>query len=247
MASQHYQKIAAHIREAINNGQLETGDELPSEAELCEQFGSSRGPVRQAMMLLRTEGMISTGRGRRSTVLARSASGSFDSSVSITAWLESHGLTPGQQTLLLARQPADEEIADHLRIDPGAHVITLRRLRTADDEPIAIETIYFPVEIGRHILDLDTDTESVYRHLVERDIIVDSLARCISATVAQEEQAELLGIGVGEPLLRVRMAASDQYGRIISFADFLFPAGNLTLSLNTVRGTPSPACFSPLL
>ena len=85
MASQHYQKIAAHIREAINNGHLQTGDELPSEAELCEQFGSSRGPVRQAMMLLRTEGMISTGRGRRSTVLARSASGSFGSSVSITA------------------------------------------------------------------------------------------------------------------------------------------------------------------
>lgn len=246
MASQRYQKIAAHIREAINNGHLQTGDELPSEAELCEQFGSSRGPVRQAMMLLRTEGMISTGRGRRSTVLARSASGSFDSSVSITAWLESHGLIPGQQTLLLARQPADEEIADHLRIDPGAHVITLRRLRTADDEPIAIETIYFPVEIGRHILDLDTDTESVYRHLVERDIVVDNLARCISATVAWEEQAELLSIGVGEPLLRVRMAASDQYGRIISFTDHCFPAENLTLSLNTVRGTPSPACFSLL-
>ena len=246
MASQRYQKIAAHIREAINNGQLQTGAELPSEAELCEQFGSTRGLVRQAMMLLRTEGMISTGRGRRSTVLARSASGSFDSSVSITAWLESHGLTPGQQTLLLARQPADEESADHLRIDPGAHVITLRRLRTADDEPIAIEIIYFPVEIGRHILDLDTDTESVYRHLVERDIVVDNLARCISATVAREEQAELLGSGVGEPLLRGRMAASDQYGRIIFFADHCFPAENLTLSLNTVRGTPSPACFSLL-
>ena len=39
MASQRYEKIAAHIREAINNGQLQTGDELPSEAELCEQIG----------------------------------------------------------------------------------------------------------------------------------------------------------------------------------------------------------------
>lgn len=246
MASQHYKKIAAHIRDAIDTGRLNIGDELPSEAELCEQFGSSRGPVRQAMMLLRTEGMISTGRGRRSTVLARSASGSFDSTVSITAWLETHGQKPGQQTLLMARQPADEEIAEQLRLDPGSHVVTLRRLRTADGEPCAIECIHLPVDIGRHILDLDTDRESVYRHLVSRDIVVDNLSRCVTATAADSEQAKLLNIEVGEPLLRIRLSASDQYGQLISYADHLFPAENLALSLNTVRDTPSPACFTPV-
>ena len=96
------------------------------------------------------------------------------------------------------------------------------------------------MEIGRHILDLDTDTESVYRHLVERDIVVDNLARCISATVAWEEQAELLRRRSREPLLRVRMAASDQYGRIISFADHCFPRRTHP-QLNTVRGTPRRA------
>jgi len=246
MASQHYQKIADHIRDAINNGNLAPGDELPSEAELCEQFGSSRGPVRQAMMLLRTEGMISTGRGRRSTVLARSSRKSFDSAVSITAWLKAHNQTPGQQTLLLARQPADEGVAAYLRLEPGTHLITLRRLRTADERPVAIETLFFPVEIGRHILDLDTDSESVYAHLVERDIIVDNISRCITATVADAEQAELLQVAEGDPLLRVRMSTADQYGRIISYGDHLFPAENLSLSLNTVRGTPSPACLTPV-
>lgn len=168
MPPQHYQKIADHLREAINSGQLTTGDELPSEAELCEQFGSSRGPVRQAMMLLRTEGMISTGRGRRSTVLARSGSSDFDSTISISTWLKSFGQTPGQRTLSLLRQPADEDQAELLEVQPGA------------------------------------------------------------------------------PLLRIRMSTSDQSGQLISYADNLFDAENFVLHVNTVRGTPSPARLTPV-
>ncbi|HHU66866.1 GntR family transcriptional regulator [Corynebacterium sp.] len=246
MPPQHYQKIAKHLREAINNGRLNTGDELPSEAELCEQFGSSRGPVRQAMMLLRTEGMISTGRGRRSTVLSRSGNNDFDSTISISAWLRYFGFTPGQRTLLLARQPADETIAGHLRLSPGDHVVTLRRLRLADRRPFAIECTHFPVPVGRHILDADTDATSIMEHLADSAIVVDNLSRCINAVVADEEEAELLDVRPGDPLMRIRMTASDQYGQIIFFADNLFLAENLTLSLNTVRGTPSSARLSPV-
>lgn len=246
MPPQHYQKIAQHLREAINSGRLNTGDELPSEAELCEQFGSSRGPVRQAMMLLRTEGMISTGRGRRSTVLARSDNNDFDSTISISAWLRYFGYTPGQRTLFLARKPADETTAGHLRITPGEHVVTLRRLRLADDRPFAIERTYFPVPVGRHILDADTDTTSIMETLTANDIVVDNLSRCLNAVVATEEDANLLDIRPGDPLMRIRISGSDQYGQIIFFADNLFLAENLTLSLNTVRGTPSSARLTPV-
>lgn len=246
MPPQHYQKIAEHLREAINSGRLTTGDELPSEAELCEQFGSSRGPVRQAMMLLRTEGMISTGRGRRSTVLARSGNNDFDSSISLSSWLRFYGYAPGQRTLLLARQPADEATAGHLRITPGEHVVTLHRLRLADDRPFAIECTHFPVPVGRHVLNADTDAVSIMEHLADNDIIVDNLTRCITAVVATEEDANLLDIRPGDPLMRIRISASDQYGQIIFFADNLFLAENLTLSLNTVRGTPSSARLTPV-
>lgn len=246
MPPQHYQKIADHLREAINSGQLTTGDELPSEAELCEQFGSSRGPVRQAMMLLRTEGMISTGRGRRSTVLARSGSSDFDSTISISTWLKSFGQTPGQRTLSLLRQPADEATAGHLRLNPGDPVVTLRRLRFADDRPIAIECIHFPAAVGRHVLDADPDTTSLLEILADHGIVVDNLSRCLNAVIADEDQAELLEVQPGAPLLRIRMSTSDQYGQLISYADNLFDAENLVLHLNTVRGTPSPARLTPV-
>jgi len=117
-------------------------------------------------MLLRTEGMISTGRGRRSTVLARSDNNDFDSTISISAWLRYFGYTPGQRTLFLARKPADETTAGHLRITPGDHIVTLRRLRLADDRPFAIERTYFPVPVGRHILDADGDIVAHIRPLI---------------------------------------------------------------------------------
>ena len=66
---QQHEKIAEYLRKEIRDGTYEPGDTLPSEAELCAQFDSSRGPVRQAMSTLRSEGLISSGRGRRSVAL----------------------------------------------------------------------------------------------------------------------------------------------------------------------------------
>lgn len=66
---QQHIKIAEHLRGRILSGEIPAGSLLPSEAELCEEFDTSRGPVRQALASLRTEGFISSGRGRRSVVL----------------------------------------------------------------------------------------------------------------------------------------------------------------------------------
>ncbi|WP_289297672.1 winged helix-turn-helix domain-containing protein [Corynebacterium guaraldiae] len=69
--TQQHSIIADYLRNLIRSKKLSPGDFLPSEAELCEQFSSSRGPVRQAVAALRSEGLISSGRGRRSVVLGR--------------------------------------------------------------------------------------------------------------------------------------------------------------------------------
>lgn len=246
MSSQHYRRIVSHLRAAIDSGQLQTGDELPSEAELCEQFGSSRGPVRQAMGLLRTEGMISTGRGRRSTVLARSSGGCFDASLSLTNWLRDVGRTPRQRVLRLVREPADPETAAALRLPAGEHIITLERLRLADGRPVAIERAHFPMSIGEHVLAINPDTDSVFAHLAEKRLIVDHLARRISAITADEEQARLLEVSVGTALLQVVLTAADEHATPLAHAVHLFPGADVSLDLNTVRGTPFAACLTPL-
>ena len=103
---QQHKKIADYLREQISSGVLQPGDFLPSEADLCEKFSSSRGPVRQAVAALRAEGLVSSGRGRRSTVLASTQAELFESIYSISSWLSEYDADPQQHTLWLARRRA---------------------------------------------------------------------------------------------------------------------------------------------
>ena len=59
-----YQRIAHDLRTQILSGDLPPGSALPSETELVRRYGSSRGPVRQAINLLRSEGLIDSHQGR---------------------------------------------------------------------------------------------------------------------------------------------------------------------------------------
>jgi len=63
-----YQQIADQLRSAITSGVLEAGAQLPSEHELVAEHGVSRGTARQAIMLLRNEGLIDVVHGLGSFV-----------------------------------------------------------------------------------------------------------------------------------------------------------------------------------
>lgn len=238
---QQYEAIAAHLREAIRTKELAAGDMLPSEAELCDRFKSSRGPVRQAMATLRSEGLISSGRGRRSIVLDSSyATETFESILSATAWIESHGMKPSSGTQLVARQPASAEIASELGLNENATIVAVERVRLADDVPVLVERMNFRMEAGRHVLGLDTDTESIHAHLSEVGVDFNNISRTISAIVADEEDARLLKINVGDPLIQVTIKGRTQASVPLEFSDFRYAAGRVSLGLNNMRGNPSP-------
>ena len=113
---QQHIKIAEHLRGRILSGEIPAGSILPSEAELCEEFDTSRGPVRQALASLRTEGFISSGRGRRSVVLGHEKTETFETFISTHDWIESNGWEASSKTLWMARCPAPAHVAEMLAI-----------------------------------------------------------------------------------------------------------------------------------
>ncbi len=238
--TQQHRDIAAHLRAAIRNGDVTPGDPLPSESELCERFGSSRGPVRQAMATLRAEGLVSSGRGRRTTVLDMVPTQSFDGVISYSEWCRQSGLEPGQVTQSVARRPADAALAAALGVATGAPVVSVFRLRLLDGEPAMVERLNYTLEVGRHVLGFDTDSGSIYQHLIEQGVDIDNATRTIDAVGADEDDAQLLGVPVGSPLLRVRRRAFTRAGTPVEASDDRYLPGTASFTVNSIRGNQSP-------
>lgn len=237
---QQHEEIADYLRKEIFQGHYKPGDPLPSEAELCEKFDSSRGPVRQAMSTLRSEGLISSGRGRRSIVLENIPTESFDAIFSVTAWLKALGKKPGQNTLWIARQPAIDEVAEALELKPGDATVSVHRVRSADGEPVMVERMHFPAEIGRNLLDFDTDNGSIHRHLVKMGVGFDNVSRTLVAIPASKEDAEALEVEEGCPLFRIMLRCYTHSGQPVELADYRYRSDKIQLGLNNVRGASSP-------
>lgn len=238
--AQQHEVIAAHLHGQIHDGALKPGSLLPSEAELCRQFDSSRGPVRQALATLRSEGLITSGRGRRSRVLDSPGTESFESIISATTWLRQTGLTPGARTQYVTEHSATGEVAEQLELDDGEPIVTIRRVRTANEVPFLIEQQHFRMEAGRHLLDLDTDAHSVHEELKRQGISFHTVSRTLTALAPSEEEARLLESDISEPLLRLSMRCFTSAGVPMEYADYRYRADNVSMGMNSSSCTPSP-------
>lgn len=241
---QQHLKIANYLREEIRTGRLAAGDFLPSEAELCEQFHTSRGPVRQAMAALRSEGKISSSRGRRSVILGDFNAESFEATYSVYARYQESGITPDQHILWLARRPATAAAAESLRLKEGDPIVFVHRVRSFAGENRVIQEHYFPLNIGRHILDYEESDGSLHAVLTARGVDFDNISRILEFGLASQEDGELLGINEGDPLCVTRQMIHDHNGNPVEYSIFKFRADHLQLSMSTVRGAMSPLRIS---
>lgn len=203
----------------IRSGTWPTGSKVPSEKALVEEFGTSRGPVRQALAALRTEGMITGGRGAPPRVQRPVPSQSFGTFLSFTEWAKSAGFTPGQRVVEAARRPATEYVARELRVTPGDTVVEILRLRTLDGDPALLERSMFAYPIAAHMLTADLDGGSIYQELARIGVIPARARHVIDAVAAHPLDAEWLGVPQGAPLLRARRVSLSEDGGVIEYAD----------------------------
>lgn len=224
-----HQRLAAEFRARIDSGRWPEGEQAPSEAVLCEEFGTSRGPVRQALATLRAEGLIVGGQGRSPLVRRNVPSHSASALGSFTGWAREHGREPGQRTVLQARIRATDGIAELLQIEPGAPVLELRRVRTLDGAPALVEVMYFVWELGKHLMEFDPDSGSVNRFLLDRGADLYASTHQLDAVAATADDAEQLGLAEGSPLLRVRRTTTDSAGDVVEHGEDRYVPGVTTV------------------
>jgi GntR family transcriptional repressor for pyruvate dehydrogenase complex len=64
-----YEGVVDQIKQAIYDGQLQPGDRLPSERELCKNFNVGRPTIREALRTLDVLGMIEVSHGAKGSIV----------------------------------------------------------------------------------------------------------------------------------------------------------------------------------
>lgn len=240
MSSIKHEQVRRELLDRIRSGVLAEGAPLPSEAQLCAEFGASRGTVRQALSALRADGVIAGGRGAPPVVRRLVPKQSFATFMSFTEWATSLGLEPGQRTVEVVRRACPEEIALELELEPADQVVQYTRLRTIDGRPAMLERSTFPFAVGSCLLLADLDTRSVYRTLIEAGRRPDRARHVIDAVAANPLDAELLEVEPGTPLLRQRRVVHDADGAPFEWADDRYLPSEARFVIENTIDAPTP-------
>lgn len=218
-----YAQIRQYFIDRIDAGELRPGDRIASERALAEQFGVSRMTVRHALNQLVREGRLQRN-GTQGTYVAQPK---FEHNAAVLAGftdaMRAHGITPGATVLRAELIQANQRVARELQLSAGDPVYYVFRLRSANGEPRALEHSYFPASRCPGIETYDLERYSIY-HLL-RDVYGIQLSRARQAlepTIADDEEATLLGIDPGAPLLLIERTAYDTGDEPVEFARDLY-------------------------
>jgi len=212
-----YFRIQQSILEQIQQGQLKSGQQLPTETELAQRYQVSRITAKRALDELVRQGWAFRQRGR-GTFVAKARIRDISGFRSFSEDVQARGLVPGSQVLQFEEVKPDIETWGRLHLGEDEPVYLLKRLRLANGEPVAVETAYLPCRLCPGLINEDLGRNSLYAILISKYQVVPTWADAeIEASEATSEQASLLKLKPGKPVLTAcRITFSANYDVIES-------------------------------
>ncbi|MHB2167673.1 GntR family transcriptional regulator [Alsobacter sp. R-9] len=208
-----YLQLAESLRSMINAGNVRVGEALPSERELSAMTQISRVTVRKAIDTLLREGMLSRRPGSGTYVSTR-----IEQPASLLAGfsadMANRGSRPGSIWIEKTVGPPTPEEAMTLALAPDSHVVRLSRVRTADDEPLAIERAVVPAALLPPVEEIGESLYGALSRLGNRP--VRGLQR-LQSSLATPAEAQLLSVPVGAAILRIERRSFLPSGAPVEF------------------------------
>jgi DNA-binding GntR family transcriptional regulator len=209
-----YHEIEQALRTRV--AALEPHAPLPSDAQLCEEFGVSRMTARGAVQRLVQEGLIYRVPGRGTFVAPARANRTASHILSFSDEMRRKGRSPSSRVLQKRRRPASDAERDRLG---GDEVVALRRVRFADGDPVAVETAVFPADRVAPLLHGDLEGTSLFATLAGAGLVPTAGRASLAAEAATADDARVLGVKRGAPLLVERRLIHDQNGAPLEWTE----------------------------
>ena len=219
-----YHQLAWILRKKIMDGDWPPQSPIPSERQLESLYSVSRPTIRQAIELLIHEGYLYREHGKGTFVMPEKLQKGLMELTSFSEDLLKRGIKPGQQILEMAYETAPEEVIRKLELPEGTKALRILRVRLGDDIPIGLQISYVILRpdqvISREELQ---EVGSLYKILQEKLHIIPWAAdETLEVTLATKEEADLLQVKVGAPLLINERVLWSQERKAVEFVKILY-------------------------
>ncbi len=210
--------VFRQLRQQIEAGEFKPGETLPAVSELQKEFDASEDEVRRAISELIYEGVVERVRSQPSEAVRvppYQLWGTLRGIHSITREARQRNMEPGVEILNFETVPVWPAVGEWLQLGLDEEVVIMERLRTADGEPVAIETSYLPAKympgVTKEMFESGGAGQSSFEVMQKKFGLNPKRAVDELTVVAIEKrEAELLGLEEGTPiLLRFRITYAD--------------------------------------
>jgi GntR family transcriptional regulator len=215
---------------------LGVGDAIPSERQLSADLGVSRLTVRAALDELVREGYLVRRRGS-GTFVSEPKIAQELTMTSFTEDMRRRGIIASAKTLDLSVVPAGARLGRLLNVSPSEPILVASRLRLADAETMAIETLHVREAVVPGLSAGDLEQTSFYTLLRERyGVVLGSALQTIEPTVTNEEESEALGVPLHSPAFLFERTTRSEHGEIIEFVRSIYRGDRYRLVTELARG-----------
>ena len=224
-----YYQIRENLREKIHNHEYAAGSMIPSEADLCQLYGVSRVTVRRAVLDLVQEGLLTRGKGKGTFVEESYGLTTVGGVQSFTQELLGLNMRPTAKLLSCKIRPASRSLREKLSLDDGEEVVTVSRLRLADNEPCMVEVMNFPYKLvpGLEKEDLASSIYQLLKNRYNCDIIYAK--DIMEPIIIGEYESKLLGLTMPSAGLRTYRFGYDANHNPIEYSTHIIPGKKCTL------------------
>jgi GntR family transcriptional regulator len=227
-------QVADVLRHQIHGGAYDDG--LPGEPELAAEFAVSRNIIREALAVLKAEGLIRRGPRTGTRVAQHKLDHDLDALLGLQETF--NGQEVRNEVRVATTVSAPPSVARRLLLDPGAQVVFIERLRYLDEVPVSLDQTYLAPDLGEAVLAHPLETNDVFpllervsgQHLGAADLALEAIP-------ADPHSAALLQIPGGAALLMLERLTSLADGWPVDLEYIRMRGDRVTMRGNLTRST----------
>ncbi|MCZ0703028.1 GntR family transcriptional regulator [Natronobacillus azotifigens] len=224
-----YKQLEKIILDSITKGELSAGDQISTEKELSTKYNISRITVRKALENLEKQGYLTRISGKGTFIADKVLLKDISNTLGFSENILLQGKKPGAKVIENKIIDSTPEIENALNLEKDEKVISVIRVRTANEEPISLEYSIFPMDY-EYLLHEDLNDKSMYDILKKQsNIHFGNSRKTIKIVSSNFEESKYLKIPEGHSVLCLKSVVVDTNNNKIHISKQIILGDKFTL------------------